>query len=182
MPDAPENEVEVAELVRSIEAGEDKIELPEELVVEPERAADAPPQGTLQARIITMNPSEKIKLALRGNRDARMILIRDGNKMIRRFVLQNPRTSDSEVISLARNKNADNELLQIVTQHREWMRNYQVRLAIATNPKAPLPIALRQVSSLDQRDLRQIAKSKNVPQAIAAQARRILMAQHGGQE
>src|SRR5882672_2339342 len=139
MPDAPENEVEVAELVRSIEAGEDKIELPEELVVEPERAADAPPQGTLQARIITMNPSEKIKLALRGNRDARMILIRDGNKMIRRFVLsrdgnkmirrfvrQNPRTSDSEVISLARNKNADNELLQIVTQHREWMRNYQV--------------------------------------------------------
>jgi len=182
MPDAPENEVEVAELVRSIEAGEDKIELPEELVVEPERAADAPPQGTLQARIITMNPSEKIKLALRGNRDARMILIRDGNKMIRRFVLQNPRTSDSEVISLARNKNADNELLQIVTQHREWMRNYQVRLAIATNPKAPLPIALRQVSSLDQRDLRQIAKSKNVPQAIAAHARRILMAQHGGQE
>ncbi|HYR96893.1 MAG TPA: hypothetical protein VEM57_09155 [Candidatus Binatus sp.] len=182
MPDAPENEVEVAELVRSIEAGEDKIELPEELVVEPERAADAPPQGTLQARIITMNPSEKIKLALRGNRDARMILIRDGNKMIRRFVLQNPRTSDSEVISLARNKNADNELLQIVTQHREWMRNYQVRLAIATNPKAPLPIALRQVSSLDQRDLRQIAKSKNVPQAIAAHARRILMTQHGGQE
>jgi hypothetical protein len=129
-----------------------------------------------------MDMSEKIKLALRGNRDARMILIRDGNKLIRRFVLQNPRISDSEIISLARNKGTDDELLRIVTDKREWMRNYQVRLALATNPKTPLPVALRQVASLEQRDLRQIAKSKNVPQAIAAHARRLLMAQHGGQQ
>ena len=182
MPDAPELEPEVVELVRAIEAGEDKIELPEELVVEPESAALAQPHATLQARIVTMTMPEKVKLALRGNRDARMILIHDGNKMIRRFVLQNPRTSDAEVITLARNKNAENELLKIVTQHREWMRNYQVRLAIATNPKAPLPIALRQVASLDQRDLRQIAKSKNVPQAVAAHARRLLLLSHGDKE
>jgi hypothetical protein len=36
-------------------------------------------------------------------------------------------------------------------------------------------IAIRQVSSLDERDLRMLAKSKNVPQAVAAQARRLLM-------
>ena len=180
MPEVPE--AEVAEIVRTIEAGEDRIEVPEELVVEPERAAPPRPMGTLQAQIIGMGMSEKLKLALRGNKDARMILIHDGNKIIRRFVLQNPRTSDAEVISLARNKNADHELLQIITQRREWMRNYQVRLAIATNPKAPLPVALRQVSSLEQRDLRQIAKSKNVPQAIAAHARRLLLLAHGDKE
>ena len=57
----------------------------------------------------------------------------------------------------------------------EWMRNYQVRLGVATNPKARLPVALKQVGTLDERDLRLIAKSRNVPAAIAAQARRILL-------
>jgi len=180
MPEAPETEADVADLVRAIEAGEDGIVLPQELVEEPEAAAARP--TSLHAQILTMVMSEKIKLALRGNRDARLILIRDGNKLVRRFVLQNPRISDSEVISLARNKGADDELLRIVTEKREWMRNYQVRLGLATNPKTPLPVALRTVASLEQRDLRQIAKSKNVPQAIAAHARRLLMMAHGGQK
>src|SRR5262245_39746694 len=179
MPDAPENDPNVAAVLRAIEAGEDGIELPKELVDEPERIGDAPPPASLAGRIAIMDMSEKIKLALRGNRDARGILIRDANKLIRRFVLQNPRISDSEIIALARNKNADDELLRIVVDKREWMRNYQVRLALATNPKTPLPVALRQVASLELRDLRQIAKSKNVPQAIAAQARRLLMTMTG---
>jgi len=63
----------------------------------------------------------------------------------------------------------------MITERREWMRNYQVRLGLATNPKARLPIALRQLSTLGERDLRLIARSKNVPQAISAQARRLLM-------
>jgi len=182
MPDAPGPEPDVEELVRSIEAGEDGIALPEELVEEPERAAAAPPPGTLQAQILLMNMPEKIKLALRGNRDVRLILMRDGSRLVRRFVLQNPRFGDAELVALVRNKNADDELLRIVGGKREWMRNYQVRLGLATNPKTPLPLAIRQVSSLDQRDLRQISKSKNVPQAIAAHARRLVMAHGGGEK
>jgi hypothetical protein len=183
MPEKPpEADAAVAELVRSIEAGEDKIELPKELVEEPETPTAAAPQTSLHTRILAMDMSEKIKLALRGNRDARLILIRDGNRLIRRFVLQNPRVSDSEIIALARNKSTDDEILRLVCEKREWMRNYQVRLGLATNPKTPLPVALRQVASLEQRDLRQIAKSKNVPQAVAAHARRLLMIAHGGQQ
>src|SRR5689334_1186344 len=181
MPDAPETDPNVAAVLRAIEAGEDGIELPQELVEEPEKTATAPPPASLQARIAIMDMSEKIKLALRGNRDARTILIRDANRLIRRFVLQNPRVSDSEVIALVRNKNADDELLRLIVDKREWMRNYQVRLGLATNPKTPLPLAMRQVSSREQRDLRQSAKSKNVPQAIAATARRLILAAQGGQ-
>jgi len=117
----------------------------------------------------------KIKLALRGNRDARLILIRNTNKLLRRFVLLNPRIGEDEVIAVTRNKSADDELLRMIAERREWMRNYQVRLGLATNPKARLPVALRQVGTLDERDLRMIAKSKNVPAAISAQARRLLM-------
>ena len=167
----PPSDEEVAELVRAIEAGEDAIDVPQELLVEPE----APVPRSLYAEILGMTIGQKIKLALRGNRDARLILIRNTNKLLRRFVLLNPRIGEDEVIAVTRNKSADDELLRMIAERREWMRNYQVRLGLATNPKARLPVALRQVGTLEERDLRIIAKSKNVPAAVSAQARRLLM-------
>jgi len=174
MPEGPEpSDEEVGELVRAIEAGEDGIVVPAEMLVEPE-TPPAPAARSLYAQILTMKVGQKIKLALRGNHDARMILIRDTNKLIRRFVLLNPRISDNEIIGIAKNKSADDELIRMVTERREWMRNYQVRLGLATNPKTALPVALRQIPTLDERDVRNIAKSKNVPQAVAAHARRLI--------
>ena len=166
---------EVEALARAITAGEDAIEVPGEMLVEPEAPADAAPRG-LYATILGMTIGQKIKLALRGNHDARTILIRDTNKLIRRFVLLNPRISEKEVIAITRNKSADDELLRLITERREWMRNYQVRLGLTTNPKTAPAVAFRQLATLEERDIRQIAKSKNVPQAVAAQARRLLFA------
>jgi len=168
------SEAEASELARRIEAGEDGIAVPAELVEEPEERK-APPPENLYAQILRMPMAGKIKLALRGNRDARLILIRNTNKLLRRFVLLNPRIGEDEVIAVTRNKSADDELLRMIAERREWMRNYQVRLGLATNPKARLPVALRQVGTLEERDLRIIAKSKNVPAAVSAQARRLLM-------
>jgi len=168
------SEAEATELARRIEAGEDGIAVPAELLEEPEERK-APPPENLYAQILRMPMAGKIKLALRGNRDARLILIRNTNKLLRRFVLLNPRIGEDEVIAVTRNKSADDELLRMIAERREWMRNYQVRLGLATNPKARLPVALRQVGTLEERDLRIIAKSKNVPAAVSAQARRLLM-------
>ena len=175
MPEEPEGEEAVVELVRSIVAGSDTIGVPAEMLEERVEAAPPPPRS-LYAQILTMGIAEKIKLALRGNKDARNILIRDPSKLIRRFVMQNPRLSDGELINVARNRNSDEELLRVIVDNREWMRNYQVRLALATNPKTPLAVALRQLPTLGERDLRMLAKSRNVPQTVVAQARRLLLA------
>jgi hypothetical protein len=171
MPDAPAPETE--EIVRAVEAGEDAIAVPGPLLEEPPANAPAPPRSLL-AEITAMTVGQKIKLALRGNKDARAILLRDRDRLIRRLVLQNPRFSDAEAIQLCRNRSADDEALRKIGDHREFMRNYQVRLALATNPKTPLVIALRLLPSLGERDLRQLAKSKNVPQAVAVQCRRMV--------
>jgi hypothetical protein len=165
----------------AVQAGSDAIAVPADLLVEPERkGADPGPPKTLYAQIAVMAMGEKIKLALRGNKDARTILVRDANRLIRRFVLLNPRISDTEVIAVARNRNADDELLRVISERREWMRNYQIRLALATNPKTPLALALKQVPGLGDRDLRQLGRSKNVPEAVAAQARRLILARTPG--
>ncbi len=169
------DDAEYERIARKVEAEEDDILVPFELIGDYERPPGAAAQGSLYTQILTMTVSEKVKLALRGNKDARTILIRDASKMIRRFVLQNPRIGDGEVVAICRNRSADDELLRTIAEKREWMRNYQVRLALATNPKTPLPIAIRQVMTLGERDLQQLAKSRNVPQAVAVQARRLVV-------
>ena len=170
MSETPED---LEAIAARVERGDDPYPVPEELLVEPENGA--PVNKSLFAQILLMRVGERVKLALRGNRDARMILIRDPNRLIQRFVLRNPRISDEEVISVARNRNADTDLLRIIGDHKHWSRNYQVRLGLVTNPKTPLAIALHFVSGLTERDLRFLVKSKNVSATVVAQVRRLLM-------
>ncbi len=169
---------DIESIAAAVEEGRDNYEVPQELVEEP--AGEKPRVLNLQARVAAMNVGERLKLALTGNRDARTILIRDSNRMIQRFVLQNPRISEEEVIAIAKNRNAERELLEIISKRKEWIANYQVRLALVTNPKTPVAIAMRYVSSLFQRDLRQLAKSKNVPAAVNGLAKRLVIERTSG--
>ncbi len=160
-------------MAASVERGDDPYVVPEEMLVEPE--PEKPVNKSLYNQITQMTVGERVKLALKGNRDARMILIRDPNRLIQRFVLQNPRITDDEILMMARNRNLDADLLRVIGDHKYWPRNYQIKVALVTNPKTPLAVALHFVSALMERDIRFLAKSKNVSATITAQARRLLL-------
>jgi hypothetical protein len=166
-----QNEEEV--IAAEVLAGTDTIVVPPALIEDP--PAGAAVEKSLVQRIQAMSVGERIKLALRGNREARLLLTRDPNRLIRRFVLQNPRLAEDEIVAIAKNRSADDELLRIVAASRDWTRNYQVRLALVTNPKTPLVLALRFLGSLHERDVRLLAKSKNVSATVAHQAKRIVL-------
>ncbi len=164
---------ELKAIADRIAQGDDPYEVPAELLVEPE--GGKPVNQSLYAQIHMMTVPERIKLALKGNRDARAILIRDSNKLIQRFVLQNPRLTDEEILAVARNRNIESETLKLIGDNKIWVRNYPVRLALASNPKTPLATALHFVQTLAERDLRLLAKSKHVSATVVAQARRLLL-------
>ena len=164
---------DLAALAEEIQQGRDTIVVPEELVEDP--AAGARPGVNLLTQIRAMGVAERLKLALTGNRDARTLLLRDANRLVQRFVLQNPRITDEEIVALAKNRNADGDLLHGICRRKEWVSNYQVRLALTTNPKTPLALAVRYVPTLLPRDLRALAKSKNVAAAVCGAARRLVI-------
>jgi len=168
---------DLTELAEAIEQGRDTIEVPEALLEEhpPEQQV----AKSLQAELQGMRVGERLKLALKGNRDVRTLLIRDANRMVQRFVLLNPRITDEEVLAIAKNRSVDREVLETVCRKKEWVSNYQVRLALATNPKTPLGVAVRFVPTLLPRDLRTLAKSKNVPAAICSMAKRLVIERGG---
>jgi hypothetical protein len=166
-------------IAAAVEAGTDGIVVPQALVDEPN--GGTPVEKSLLQQLQDMAVGEKIKLALRGNREVRMLLLRDANRMIRRFVLQNPRIGEEEIIAVAKNRSADDELLRLIAENREWTKNYQVKLSLTTNPKTPLVLALRFVANLNERDMRTLAKSKNVSATVANAAKRILFTKQQGQ-
>ena len=122
-----------------------------------------------------MKVGEKLKLALKGHRDARAILLRDGTFIVKKFVMMNPRISEDEVTAIAKNRNVERELIDMIVRRKEWLANYQIRLALVTNPKTPVTIALKHLTTLMTRDLRQLAKSKNVPAAVNSAAKRMVI-------
>ena len=79
------------------------------------------------------------------------------------------------MVAFAKSRNLSEEVLRLIAANRDWTRNYQVKLSLATNPKCPQPTAMRFLNYLQDRDLRTTMRSKDVPSAISMHARRILM-------
>lgn len=132
-------------------------------------------QKDLRAAISEMALPDKIKLAMLGDGTARMLLIADTNRLVQQAVLNNPRMQDGEVEVIARNPNVADFVLRFVSNNRTWMKQYAVKYALVTNPKAPADISVKWLRFLNKNDLRKIARSKNVPQLVSVTARKRLV-------
>ena len=121
-----------------------------------------------------MSVIQKIKLARVGGKEARTLLVRDRNKVVSTAVISSPRLTDTEVIAIAKSRNVSEEVLRMIARNREWTKNYPVKSSLATNPKCPQAEAIKLLNYLQDKELRTIMKSKDVPSAISSHARRIL--------
>ena len=136
--------------------------------------ADEEMQGNLFAAIQNMSIMQKIKLARVGGKEARSLLIKDRNKVVATSVLASPKITETEVVSISQSRAVSDEILRLIAVNKEWTRGYAVKLALATNPKTPQPQAIKFVNYLQDRDLRNLMKSKDVPSVISTHARRLL--------
>jgi hypothetical protein len=123
-------------------------------------------QLSLLQRIGRMRVGERIKLAVRGNREERMVLIRDRSRLVAVAVLESPKVSDSEMESFASMKNIQESVLRAIATKRKYIKLYPVIRALANNPKTPLDVALPLLSHLLIKDLRGLAVNKNVNEAV----------------
>lgn len=139
-----------------------------------EEDLDEETSNNLFAAIQKMSVMQKIKLARVGGKEARSLLIRDRNKIVSSSVIQSPKITDTEITTIAKSRNVSDEILRMIARNREWTKSYQVKSALATNPKCPQSEAIKLLNYLQERELRSIMKSKDVPSAISSHARRIL--------
>ena len=126
-------------------------------------------------QLLVMPVSEKIKMALTGDKEWRTLLIRESNKLVCSAVLKNPRITEGEVLMVAKSRSSSEELIRLILLNRDWTKLYEMKKALVEHPRTPLLDAMRFMTFLSEKDLRDLAKSRNVTQAITNNARRILM-------
>ena len=113
-------------------------------------------------RIARMTVGERVQLAMKGTKDERFILIRDGSKVVSAAVLESPKLTDSEVETFASMKNVQESVLRGIAAKRKFMKLYPVIRSLVNNPRTPIDIALPLLNHLLLMDLRSLSINKNV--------------------
>jgi hypothetical protein len=117
---------------------------------------------TMYQMVQQMNVASKVKLALKGNKEARSLLIKDANKIVATSVVKSPKITDGEVIAIAQSRTSHDEVIRIISMNPEWTKNYNLQVALTNNPKTPFPIAMKYLRMMHVGDLQKMAKNKNV--------------------
>jgi len=124
--------------------------------------------------ISSLTVMERMKLAMRGTREQRAVLIRDPNKIVGVAVLSSPKLSEPEVEAFARMANVGEEVLRTIATSRSWIKNYGVVCGLIRNPKTPPALSMPLVSRLNERDMKLLSTDRNVPEALRITARKML--------
>jgi hypothetical protein len=122
-------------------------------------------QSTLQ-KISKLKVGDRVQLAMKGSKDERFILIRDGSKVVSSAVLQSPKLSDVEVETFAGMKNVQESVLRDIARSKKFVKNYSVIRALVNNPRCPLDIGLTLMNHLLVNDLKALSINKNVPDTL----------------
>jgi hypothetical protein len=127
--------------------------------------ADGKRENALQ-KISHLDVKGRIQLALKGNKEERSLLIRDGTKVVALAVLEGPKLSDGEVEKFASQKNVLEAVLRQIPLKRRFMKNYKVVRNLVANPRTPLDLGLGLMKNLLTADLKNLSGNKEVSETI----------------
>lgn len=139
----------------------------------------SPERVSLIRRLMLMNVRDRMKLAMKGDREARSILVRDSNKVVAAGVIHNPRVTDQEVENIASMRTVSDEVLRLIALNRGWARQYPIIHNLARNPKTPIPTVLQILPRIRTKDLQHLSQNRNVSEAVRRQALRLSQAREG---
>ena len=129
--------------------------------------------------IMRMGMKDRVKLAMKGNREARNILIRDPNRVVSQAVVNNPRITDQEVEKIAALRSVPEDVLRQIAINRKWARNYNTAHNLARNPRTPIANVISILVRLQMKDLNNLAKNRNVPDAVRRHSLRLINTRAG---
>ncbi len=139
----------------------------------------APERVSLIRRVMLMSVKDRVKLGLKGDREARAILIRDSNKLVATAVINNPRITDQEIEAITAMRTVSDEVLRLISLNRKWARSYPVIHNLARNSRTPIATAMGVLPRLRAKDLEVMSKSKNISETVRRQAYRLAQTRAG---
>lgn len=155
-------------------APSDSLSLPMDGAEAPAADAEDEPEakGDRLSQISGLPIMQKMRLAMLGNSFERSVLVRDSNKQVAMSAIKSPRVKENEAIAYAANRALSHEVIRHIAARKEWMKLYQLKYNLVLNPKTPLSSAMTLLNHLHAHDIRKVARSRNIPAALAKAAKR----------
>lgn len=154
---------------------EEEIAKLDEEIAKAEQAGDEDRKHeSMYAKIARMTVSQKVQLALKGNKDERAMLIRDSSKVVSRAVLGSPKVNEAEIETFSAMKNVSDEVLRMISMSRKFMKSYSVLRNLASNPRTPIDVGLGLVTRLLPQDQRALAQNKGVSDVVRKMAEKLV--------
>lgn len=144
-----------------------------------EEAAPHPAEVSPIFRIKKMNPNQRFRLAMKGSRTERKILLRDTSPEVLAGLLSHPRIEEKEILEIVKSPYASGGILKRVADNRKWMKNADIRLAVVKSPKTPAPVAVKHLATLQTNELRTLAKMGNAREALRKEALKVYLERTG---
>jgi len=139
---------------------------------EEDRPLSEDEKKSLFARVSVMSVVQRIRLAYRGNKEERMFLVQDRNRLVSAAALKSPKTREADAETIANMKSVSEDVLRGIAFRRDWMRQYTIMRAIIRNPRSPIDVTLPLVLRLNAKDMKTLAGDRNIPEAVRSTARR----------
>jgi hypothetical protein len=123
-------------------------------------------RGSVLQKIAGLDIKGRIQLAMKGNKEERSILIRDGTKLVALAVLESPKITDGEVERFASQKNVLEAVLRQIPMKRRFAKLYPVVRNLVSNPRSPLDVSLGLMKHLLVQDLKNLSGNKEVSDTV----------------
>jgi hypothetical protein len=130
-------------------------------------------RGSVLQKIAKLDIKGRIQLAMKGTKEERSLLVRDGTKIAALAVLDSPKISDGEVEKFATQKNVLEAVLRAIPLKRRFVKNYAVVRNLVFNPRTPLDVSLGLMKNLLVQDLRHLSGNKEVAETVRKLALRM---------
>jgi hypothetical protein len=164
----PEEQDEIAEMLSAVEPEEC-----EQKVAPKPKKPDEPERLSVIQKIARLTVGERVQCAMKGTKDERFVLIRDGSRVVSLAVLESPKATDTEVESYAAMKNVQEAVLRGIAAKRKFMKKYAIVRALVSNPKTPLDLGLSLLPHLLTVDLKNLSANKNVGETLRKVANKL---------
>jgi len=123
-------------------------------------------RGSALQKISKLDIKGRIQLAMKGNKEERSLLIRDGTKIVALAVLESPKVTDGEVERFAGQKNVLESVLRAIPMKRRFIKQYPVIRNLTSNPRTPIDVSLGLIKHLLMQDLRHLSGNKEVSDTV----------------
>lgn len=117
-------------------------------------------------KIARLSVGQRVQLAMRGNKEERSILIRDGSRLVSSAVLVSPKVTEAEIENFAGLKNVQENVLRDIARSPKYKKKYTIIRNLASNPRTPLDLSLPLMNHLMVMDLKNLSMNKNVPETL----------------